>query len=62
MDAFGYNALSGFLGSSNIKSNKQRQLRYLDSLLKKIHKKLLMHHINQLMNQFQVNTLDVKMY
>ena len=33
MDAFGYNALSGFLGSSNIKSNKQQQLRYLDSLL-----------------------------
>ena len=34
MDAFGYNALSGFLGSSNIKSNKQQQLRYLDSILK----------------------------
>ena len=34
MDAFGYNALSGFLGSSNIKSNKQEQLRYLDSILK----------------------------
>ena len=34
MDAFGYNALSGFLGSSNMKSNKQEQLRYLDSILK----------------------------
>ena len=34
MDVYGYNALSGFLGSGNIKSNKQQQLRYLDSILK----------------------------
>ena len=34
MDAYGYNALSGFLGSSNIKSNRQNELAYLDRILR----------------------------
>ncbi len=32
MDAYGYNALSGFLGSSNIKQQRAEELRYLQAI------------------------------
>ena len=32
MDAFGYNALSGFFGSSNMKSARQEQIAYLERI------------------------------
>ena len=55
MDAFGYNALSGFLGSSNRKSNKQQQLRYLDSILQSQQRQQLIEQKNAQDSQRIVN-------